>query len=136
MPRYARFGWLRGFLTFRSPIASGTAAEEYVTDVAPGFEFTIEKVSAVVVTAFTGAGATRVFRVLKGASTVVATATIVLADGATKGAVIDVPVTAANASFADADTLSIDTIAAGAVSFTAGELMWVIKYRTKPQQQL
>lgn len=136
MPRETNSGagWIRGFVRVDAPIASGTDAEEYLTDLAPGFKFIVEKVYAVVKVAGTGSGATRLFRVLKGASTVVASKTIVLADMATKGAIIELTLVQAVSAFGDADTLSVDTVATDAVSFTAGTLEFFIKYRTRAQQ--
>lgn len=134
MPRNTPYGFIRGHFNFAFPLPGGTAAAEPITDFLPGFAFTVEKVSFFTQVAATGAGATRVFRVVKNASTVVATTTFTLADGDTVGKQETFTVTAADAEFDDDDTLTIDTIAAGAVAFTAGEVVCVIQYRQRPQR--
>lgn len=134
MPREANSpGWIRGFLNLYHPIPTGTGAVEIVTDLAPAFRYWIEKVTAIVTVAGTGAGASRTYRVLKGASTVVATRTLVLADTATVGALIPFTVTAANAEYNDPDVLTVD-FASGGTAFTAGALNLVIQYRARAQQ--
>lgn len=135
MPRPAPYGFVRGTFSFPIKIPAGTAAAEFVTDYVAGFTYVIEKVTFHTTVAATGAGASRVFRVVKGASTVVATRTHVLADSSDLGEQQSLTVTAANAEFSDTDTLTIDTIAAGAVEFTAGEVQCVIQFRQKPQRQ-
>jgi hypothetical protein len=84
----------------------------------------------------TGAGATRTLRVLKGASTVVATGTITLAGMSDLGEQTALTVTDDHNTnrFDDAETLTIDSPAAGAVAFTAGEGMLTLVWRTRPQQ--
>lgn len=133
MPRQAIYGVQRVPLNHYVPIPTGTGAVENVTDWTPGFGFTVESVKAVVAVAGTGAGATRTFRVVKGASTVVASGTVTLAGTATVGAVIDIPVTAANAVFSDTDTLTIDW-ASGGTAFTAGALNVIAVLRQHPQR--
>ena len=110
-----------------------TKGNRPVTDLAPGFRYFIEKVTAVVQVAGTGTSASRTYRVLKGASTVVATRTLALADTATVGALIPFTVTAANAEYNDSDVLTVD-FASGGTAFTAGALMLVIQYRARAQQ--
>ena len=134
MPREtAGAGYLRGFITVQAAVAGGASAQEWLTDYVPGFGLVIESVKAVVKVAGTGSGATRLFRVVKGASTVVASATIALADTTAVGLVIDLPVTVLNAPFRDDDTLTVDVTAAG-TEFTALTLDFIIRYRTRPQQ--
>lgn len=134
MPRKAIYGVQRVPHNFYCPIPAGTASVEAVTDWVGGFGFIVEAVKAYVAVAGAGAGATRTFRVLKGASTVVATGTVTLAGTATVGAEIALTVTAANAEFSDTDTLTIDWPTAGAVAFTAGALNLVIVLREQPQK--
>lgn len=133
MPRQAIYGPLRGQLNVNIPIPAGTGAAEIVTDWVGGFGYTIESVKAYVAVAGTGAGATRTLRVLKGASTVVATGTVTLAGTATLGAAVALTVTAADAKYGDADVLTVD-FAAGGTAFTAGTLNLVITYRQHPQK--
>lgn len=133
MPRKAIGGVQRVPLNHYVPIPTGTGAVENITDWTPGFGFTVESVKAVVAVVGAGAGATRTFRVLKGASTVVASGTITLAGTTPVGVVIDLPVTAANAEFSDTDTLTVDW-ASGGTAFTAGALNLVIVLRQHPQK--
>ena len=134
MPRRAPYGVLRGALNFTIPIPAGTTAAEIVTDWVGGFEYTVESVKAYVAVAGAGAAATRTLRVLKGASTVVASVAVALADTQTLGAEKVVPVTAANATLRDTDPLTVD-FASGGTAFTAGQLNLVITYRQHPQRQ-
>lgn len=134
MPRLANYGFARGVFGLYIPLPTGTTLVEALTDIVPGFGFTIEKVTAVVSTPGTGAGASRVFRIVKGAATVAATTTLVLADTATFGAIKPLTVTPANADFGDTDTLTVDFPAAGAVAFTAGAVNLLIQYRTRAQR--
>ena len=118
-------------------IPAGTGQVSSVLSLPRGFGATITAVKATVKVAATGAGASRTFNVRKGSATgtVVATATYVLADGATIGSVKDIPVTAAAADFLDADNLTIEWPTAGAVAFTAGELIISITSRKRIQQR-
>lgn len=133
MPRTAPYGVIRGTLNFYALLPAGTGAVELITDWAAGFAYTIESVKGYVVVAGTGTSASRTFRVLKGASTVVATATLILADTATVGAEKALTVTAANAKYGDTDTLTVD-FASGGTAFTAGALAMTIVYRQSPQR--
>ncbi len=134
MPRKSPFGVVRVEKNVYVPIPSGTSAVEWVTDWTPGYGFTIESVKGYITTAATGAGATRVIRILKGASTVVATVTLALADATPTGKEVLFTVTPANATFLDADVLTVDSPSAGAVSFTAGAFNLTIVYRENPQR--
>lgn len=134
MPRHAPYGWARGHFGIYIPLPAGTGAVEAVTDLVPGFKFVIEKVTAIVQIAGTGTAASRVFRVVKGASTVAATATLLLADTTPVGKLKAFTVTAADAGFDDADTLTVDFPAAGAVAFTAGAVWLDIQYRQLAQR--
>lgn len=129
------WAWARAPLGIYAPIPAGTGAVEAVTDLVPGYAFQVEKVTAVVQVAGAGAGANRTIRVLKGASTVVATGTLTLANTGTVGALVALTVTddgAAN-DFEDGDTLTVDFPSAGAVAFSAGAIMLILVLRTKPQ---
>ena len=130
MPRKSSFGVIRGE---KNILVNLTAAVEVVTDWAPGFEFTIESVKAYTAVVGTGTSASKTFRVLKGASTVVATRTLILAETDTLGEEVVLTVTAANATFGDADVLTVD-FAAGGTAFTAGAVNLVIVYRQSPQR--
>lgn len=132
MPRQRPYGALRGQINAYVALPAGTGAVEIITDWVGGFTYTIESVKAYVAVAGVGSGATRTFRVLKGASTVAATATITLAATATVGAEVAFTVTAANARYADADVLTVD-FASGGTAFTAGAVNLVITYRQHPQ---
>jgi hypothetical protein len=133
MPRDASYGVQRGAFNFHVPLPSGTGAAEPVTDYVPGFAFTVEKVTFITSVVGTGTSASRTFRVLKGASTVVATATLLLADTTPVGAQKAFTVTSADATFDDDDTLTVD-FASGGTAFTAGQGNLVIQYRQKPQR--
>jgi hypothetical protein len=129
------WAWARMPLSIYAPIPAGTGAVEAVTDLVPGFAFQVEKATVAVAVAGTGAGANRTIRVLKGASTVVATGTLTLANAGTVGALVELTVTddgAANA-FEDADVLTVDFPSAGAVAFSAGAIMLILVLRAKPQ---
>lgn len=133
MPRYAGYGAIRGAFQFYLPLPAGTGAAEPVTDYVAGFQYVIEKVTFVTQVAGTGASASRTFRVIKGASTVVATVTLALADTATVGALKAFTVTSANADFSDTDTLTVD-FASGGTAFTAGAGVLLVQYRQQPQR--
>lgn len=133
MPRFSPFGFVRAEKNIYIPIPAGTGAVEAVTDWSPGFTFTVESVKAYVAVAGVGVGATRTFRVLKGASTVVATVAITLAGTDTVGKAVAFTVTAANATFTDTDVLTVDFTGAG-TAFTAGAVNLTIVYRVAPQK--
>ena len=129
-------GWIRVIVaTVRAIVATGADAEEYLTDLVPGYQGVITKVSSIVMVAGTGANATRLFRLLKGTSTVVASKTIALADVTTKGIVIDwtLSTTPEHREFGDTDTLSLDVTAAG-TEFTALTMDVLVQGRQRPQQ--
>ena len=127
-------GWVRSTDSIAITIPAGTATVAVVTALAAGFKRYLESAVAYVGVAGTGAGATRTLEVLKNGSVVVATGTVTLAGTATPGAATALAVTDANAEFLDADTLTVDFPTAGAVAFTAGTLVLVLKWRTRPQQ--
>ena len=136
MPRLAPYGFVRGQFNIPCNFPAGTALVESLTDYTPGFGFVIEKVSIVVDTVGTGAGASRAFRVTKNASTSAAAVTYVLADSTPVGKAVPVTLgTEEDRTFDDDDTLSIEWLAAGAVAFTAGRFHVVIQYRQRPQRK-
>jgi hypothetical protein len=132
MPRDKAYGFQRSSFGVYIPIPAGTGAAEIVTDWVAGFRFVIEKVRAYVAVVGAGAGATRTLRVLKGASTVVATGTVTLASTDTLGEEQSLTVTAANASYEDTDVLTVD-FASGGTAFTAGALNLFVLYRSRLQ---
>jgi hypothetical protein len=125
-------GWTRTQLNIYIPLPAGTGAVEAVTDLNLDYMYEVEKVTAVVVVAGTGSGASRVFRVLKGASTVVATATLVLADTDTVGKLKEFTVTDDGQTnhYEGGDLLTVDFPSAGAVAFTAGAVNLNLLLRT------
>lgn len=138
MPRFAVYGFDRSLPVLTIPFPAGTGQVTSLLSLPLGFQGTIEKVSIYSSVAATGAGASRTFNVRKGSATgtVMATATVVLADLSTVGAIKDIPVTAVtlDRDFADADTLTIEWATAGAVAFTGGTFHVVIRIRQKGQK--
>lgn len=137
MPAAGIFGRTRIFLPIRAIIATGTSAEEYLTDLVTAFRFTLEKAWFVVDTVGTGAGATRPFRILKTEGTTdytAATATITLAATATKGATVAFTLsnTPSDYEFFDASKLTIDVQGSG-TQFTALAGTFILQLRTRPQ---
>ena len=137
MPRNAPFGFARGIFNLSLPLTAGfgaTAATNIMLSHVPGFAFTIEKVSLNCTIAGIGAAGSRVLNVRKGSAsgTVVATKTVLVAD-CTLAVVINVPVTAANASYADTDAITVDLGGSGTV-FTTFEANLIIQYRALPQR--
>lgn len=134
MPRPAIYGFARGNFNFYLPLPAGAGLVAAVSALVPGFEFTIEKVTFFTQVVGVGAGASRVFRVLKNTATVVATATLLLAETDTIGELKAFTVTAADAFYSDTDSLTVDFPAAGAVAFTAGAGILVVTYRHQLQR--
>ena len=138
MPRFAPYGFDRSLPVLTIPFPAGTGQVTSLLSLPLGFQGTIEKVSIYSSVAATGAGASRTFNVRKGTATgaVMATATVVLADLSTVGAIKDIPLTAvvADRDFGDADTLTIEWPTAGAVAYTAGVFHVVIRLRQKGQR--
>ncbi len=134
MPRRVAIGGLRVEKNLYIPLTH-TGAVEFVTDWTPGYGFTVESVTAFTAIASTSGGSgTRTCRVLKGASTVVATADITLAGTDTVGKAVTFTVTAAAATFRDTDLLTVD-FATGGTDFTAGYVNLVIVYRQDKQSR-
>jgi hypothetical protein len=138
MPRFAPYGFGRDLAALTIPFPAGTGQVTSLLSLPLGFQGTVEKVSIYSSVAATGAGASRTFNVRKGTATgtVMATATVVLADLSTVGAVKDIPITAVtlDRDFADADTLTLEWATAGAVAFTAGTFHVVIRVRDRMQR--
>lgn len=135
MPRYAPYGFARSFIPLSVTMAdTGTGQFTIALSLPLGLQYIIEKVKAVWRVAGAGAGATRTLNVRKGTATgtVVATAALTLA-ASTQGAVIDLPVTAAAATFGDADNLTVEFAAAGTV-YTAGQIDILIQIRHLAQR--
>lgn len=137
MPREGRWGWTRTGFGIYIPLPAGTGAVEVVTDAVLGYIAFLEKAWLSVAVAGTGSGASRVINILKGASTVMATRTLVLADTATVGSIVPFTVTDDGGSnmLEDADTLTVEFPTAGAVAFTAGAVNLHLSFRQRPQQK-
>ncbi len=140
MPRFAPYGHSRDLAVLTIPFPAGTGQVTSLLSLPLGFVGTVEKVSIYSSVAATGASASRTFNVRKGSATgtVLATATVILADLSTVGAVKDIPVvtTAGVADFVDGDTLTIEWATAGAVAYTAGTFHVVVRSRLKAQRAL
>lgn len=136
MPRFAPYGFARDVIDLTIPFPAGTGQVTSVLSLPLGFTGQVERVWIYSSVAATGAGASRTFNVRRGSATgtVMATATVVLADLSTVGAGKVVPVVAAAVDFADADTLTIEWAAAGAVAFTAGTFHVLVTVREKAQR--
>lgn len=137
MPREAsRNGYIRTTLGIYVPLPAGTGAAEIVTDNVPGFGCKLIKVEATAAIVYAGAGASRSFRVLKGASTVAASRTLVLADGATLGqrVTLALAATPSDRTWDDDDTLTVD-FAAGGTAFTGGALNLLLTFLQHAQQR-
>ena len=130
-------GWIydQDQITVSMPPGAGQVSS--VNALPRPFRWTLTKVSLIVKTVFAGAGATRTFNVRRGGPTgdVVATGVVTLAAGAAVGAVIDIPVTGGSADFLDAHNLTLEWPAAGAVAFTAGEIVVTLSTRKRTQQR-
>lgn len=134
MPREGLSGYIPVWENFRINVASGTSAEEYVTDITSGYRRILKAVRFVASGDGAGASATRLFRVIKNTATVAASATIVLANTQTKGTVVSMTLGAKDdRTFSDADTISIDVTAAG-TSFSTLTGNIEIEWLVKPQQ--
>lgn len=142
MPKEAGPAFIRGSFAFPVPLTGvlGTAGAVTLVDgFNPGFVLSIEKIVFIPEVTGAGAGATQALQVRKGAAagTVLATATVTLANHILAAAGISGSVAAADNSIsrlADADTFSI-TKAAGTVFTTAGGTLLVF-YRTRPQARI
>lgn len=131
MPREATYGYTPVFESFRINVATGTSAEEYATDITSGYRRFLKAVRFVASGDGAGAGGTRLFRVIKNASTVAASATIALAATQTKGTVSTFDMgTKDDRMFGDSDTITIDVTGAGTQFSTLTgniELEWLVK---------
>lgn len=138
MPKLARFGYQRVVITQPCIIATGTSAEECLTDLVLGFKCNVEKVVLVVKTVGAGAGADRTINFVRTRGTTdatFATYQALLANVGTKGLVLSATLTPGNADFNDTDKLSI-MVAAGGTQFTALEVTAHIILREVPQQKV
>ena len=140
MPREAAgAGFIYAKEQYRVPFPPGTGQVNAIVSLPAFSAFSLASVNIVAAVAATGAGASRTFNVRKGnaTGTVVATATVVLADLDTLGEVKTItPVaTSGTADFIDSDTLTVEWAAAGAVAFTAGEFIVELVTRRRLQQR-
>lgn len=147
MPRETSPSWVRTKEDFfivptHTGYLDGTGAITFMLSrVADGFVQTLEKITFVSTTAFTGAGGTQTFKVRKGnaTGTVIVTLTLTLADmdttaGKSKAASVaaaDVEV----ARFTDTDTISFTRDASG-TAFTAGAGLFSLTWRQRPQARI
>lgn len=127
--------WVKGELNFALTLPGGTSTVELVTDHVPGFPFIVESIKAYFTVVSAGAGATRVFNVIRtngAVDTTVATATIALADGDTLGK--EKAFTTTPTEFSETSKLSIESPTTGAVAYTGGVMNLCIVYRTRVQE--
>jgi hypothetical protein len=136
MPRLAPYGFTRDVIVLTIPFPAGTGQVTSILSLPLGFAGTVERAAIYASVVATGAGATRTLNIRKGIATgtVMATATVALADLNAVGNVKAVPAVAGAADFADADTLTIEWAAAGAVAYTAGTFHVAITVRQKAQR--
>lgn len=128
-------GWIKYTETYHLVVASGTSAEEWITDALPGFRRTLVKAFFIASGDGAGTSASRLIRVLKNTATIAASHTLLLAETATKGLVtaLTLSTTPSDYQFYDADTLSIDTTAAG-TQFTTLTITLALVWKTRAQQ--
>jgi hypothetical protein len=137
--RSARFGYNRVVISIQVAIATGTSAEELVTDMPFGFSGTLESAALVSsVVAAAGAGASRpatLVRTRSATDVTMASKTLVLDDMDAKGQVnqLTLSTTAANLDFVDDDTFSL-ALAGSGTQFTAFTGALVLVCRARPQQ--
>ena len=139
MPRNAPYGFERHVQVHTVPFPAGTGQVTSLLSLPLGFAGTVERVAIYASVVATGAGASRTLNIRKGSATgtVMATATVVLADLNAVGAapkVIAVSTVSGAADFADADTLTIEWATAGAVAFTGGTFHVAVTVRQRSQR--
>jgi hypothetical protein len=138
MPRFAPYGYSRDIAVHTVPFPAGTGQVTSLLSLPLGFAGTVERVAIYSSVAAAGAGASRTLNIRKGSATgtVMATATVVLADLSTVGApkVVPVSTVAGAADFADADTLTIEWATAGAVAYTGGTFHVAVTVRQRAQR--
>jgi len=138
MPRNAPYGFDRDVIVLTIPFPAGTGQVTSLLSLPLGFAGTVERAAIYSSVVATGAGATRTLNIRKGSATgtVMATATVALADLNAVGNVKAVPAStvAGAADFVDADTLTIEWATAGAVAYTAGTFHVAITVRQKAQR--
>lgn len=139
MPREARNGFIRHEILVPFAMASGTSAEEFLTDMVMGYEGYLEAADMIAsVAAGAGAGASRPVSVVRtrGSTDVdMATLTAVLADLNAKGKVKGFTLSATKEylRFIDGDKLSV-AVAGSGTQFTALSGVVRLVVREKPQQ--
>jgi len=123
---------------YRVPFPPGTGQVTSLDQLPVFSGCSLVSVNIIAAVAATGAGASRTFNVRKGSATgtVIATATVVLADLNALGEVKTIaPVaTSGTADLIDSDTVTVEWAAAGAVAFTAGEFIIELVTRRRLQQ--
>ena len=138
MPRNAPYGFDRDVLAFVLQFPAGTGQVTSVLSFPLGFAGTVERAAIYSSVVAAGAGATRTLNIRKGIATgtVMATATVALADINAVGAMKAIPAStvAGAADFVDADTLTIEWASAGATAFTAGTFHVLVTVRQKAQR--
>lgn len=140
MPREAAgAGWIYSKDQYRVPFPAGTGQVTSLDQLPMFAQGTLVSVNIVAAVAATGAGASRTFNVRKGSATgtVIATATVVLADLNALGKVKTIaPVTTSGtAHLLDSDTVTVEWATAGAVAYTAGEFIVELVWRRRLQQR-
>lgn len=137
MPREAAgAGFIYGSQSFVIPFPPGTGQVNAVLSL-PVTKMTVIGAKIIASAVAAGGGASRTFNIRKGnaTGTVVATATVVLADLDALGEVKDIPAVSGVGDFEDGDTLTIEWAAAGAVAFTGGSFIVEVRTRRRIQQK-
>jgi hypothetical protein len=140
MPREsAGAGFIYSKEQYRVPFPAGTGQVTSIDSLPVFSRCQLASVNIVAAVAATGAGASRTFNVRKGSATgtVIATATVVLADLNALGKVktITPSATGTATDLLDSDTVTVEWATAGAVAFTAGEFIIELIYRRRLQQR-
>jgi len=138
MPRNAPYGYERVVIPFDLALTGvlNTAGQMNVSlSGILGFSCTLERVTLLTSVVGTGAGASQVFNVRKGNATgsIAGTVTATLANQGTIAVNTVGTVTAANAFFTDADTLTVEKAAGGTV-FSAGGCTLFLTFRQLSQR--
>ena len=137
MPREAAgAGFIYGDSCYPIPFPPGTGQVNAILSL-PVTKMTLIGVKIIASAVAAGANASRTFNVRKGSAsgTVVATATVVLANLDALGEVVDIPIVAGQGEFEDGDTLTVEWATAGAVAFTAGSFIVELRTRRRIQQR-
>lgn len=124
---------------YRVPFPTGTGQVTSLDQIPVFARGALASVNIIAAVAATGAGASRTFNVRKGTATgtVIATATVVLADLNALGKVKTIaPSTSSGVTdVLDGDTITVEWATAGAVAFTAGEFIIELVWRRRLQQR-